>query len=328
MWVSRKAFAIAIYPYSSSENEHLKLITGDRVEILEECQEWVRARCISNSCVGICPKNRLEIVSYFNQYVSRNALILEARSLINVLFSKYFIRSNHPSNSDHLLFENIFSLLPCLEKHSISSQIQSDISKIIEEIRRILELPKNLRSPDFSIMTFHSLNSNYLGKLKNNRRGNCHSLNFGQDDEIENNLKDNSIDGLTSLSNLISSQNISQNVIKEVPLDQISSLYVQNNSIIPYQIKYQPMLDITINYIVPLPFDIKVIVRLIDLSNQTIVSESHCSFFPQGSSFVATIIFDNILFSILPRLSAHFVVLSSSKIETEHPEETWCYKYI
>ena len=44
-WVTFKANAVANIPYDTDLSDHLKLIAGDKLEIMERCGLWIRARC-------------------------------------------------------------------------------------------------------------------------------------------------------------------------------------------------------------------------------------------------------------------------------------------
>ena len=86
-WVKHEATAVATVPYYSNIAGHLNLISGDVIEIRDQCGAWGLGRCRSTSCIGICPMNRLAIIDTKGSTDSLDLLNLEVYCLFSYLFT-------------------------------------------------------------------------------------------------------------------------------------------------------------------------------------------------------------------------------------------------
>jgi hypothetical protein len=92
----------------------LRLIAGDRLELQERCGDWVKAICVSTSCVGICPFNRVFLLSD-DAAAPFDLLLFEASCLFRHLFSKRLILTRYPDGNDRIIFQRVqhaLGLLP------------------------------------------------------------------------------------------------------------------------------------------------------------------------------------------------------------------------
>jgi hypothetical protein len=106
---------IAIHPYESRDPLHLNTVSGNRLDIREECNGWIKATCPATSSTGICPTNRVFIFPDGKSDSPFDLLLLEARSLFRHLFTKRLATTRHPDAGDRAIvacIQNSLHFLP------------------------------------------------------------------------------------------------------------------------------------------------------------------------------------------------------------------------
>jgi len=155
-WIKYEKRAIAMYPYDSKVDNHLRIIRGDILQIFSRNNDWVRAKCLTTSCLGICPITYLQIIDENNSY---QLLIFETKTLLSHIFSKVLLplRPFHPKDSKLLKVLKI--LLDNISGKSIN---YPNLARYIDEIRLLLGIPSVSRTKDGSIMRAHDLSFSFL----------------------------------------------------------------------------------------------------------------------------------------------------------------------
>ena len=149
-WKEVSLTSISKYPYHTNNNNHLKLIVGDIIEIQYLNGDWVFGKCISTNCSGICPLSHLIIIKDKNDF---NLLKIESKILINYIFSHVLIPLKFLDEKDSKIIDLIKIILNN-QKNDTNNYI---ISQSLDEIRSILDFPKVQRASDFSIIRSHNL---------------------------------------------------------------------------------------------------------------------------------------------------------------------------
>ena len=153
-WKKFDAEAIAIYPYSSKEASHLHILAGDRIKIIEQNQNWYRGYCYSTTCCGIFPASYVKLIES-KENPPFNLLKLEAQILLNHLFSKVLIPTEHSTQAND---KRILDLVRDIEQLFSEPKISSlEISGKIDEIRNILGFPLPKRDPSGFIIRTHDI---------------------------------------------------------------------------------------------------------------------------------------------------------------------------
>ena len=165
MWKQSKYKAFALFPYTSTAEGHLNLVQGDVLEIVSETDEWVCGRCISNSCIGICPKSYT--AKYESDYdVAMRIIETEVKLLISDAFKNNII----PAREDNPNMCKIIDIIRQIEEYfpwtTCDQANNSQLVKYIEELRVLLLHSKQTRSPLGAIMRTHDINTTEF--LKNN----------------------------------------------------------------------------------------------------------------------------------------------------------------
>jgi len=148
--------AMALYPYCSNERGHLKLLKGDRLIILKDLDQWVYARCLTNSCVGICPK------CYVGSSIGSKYSILtyEARYLFKHVFTEQFLPTKSASAADA-------KIMDCMIKYFELMQYPDSnvlhLSKHLDDIRAYCGLPEIARTKTGEALKTHDLTLSTFG---------------------------------------------------------------------------------------------------------------------------------------------------------------------
>ena len=166
-WREYSATAVAIYPYSSPEENHLNLLAGDRLRIYRKCADWAYAKCETTLCVGVCPLNRIAITSDPNQPIKRkpfDVLVYEAKCLFKHAFEKFLVPTRHPNDNDVYVLDLIrksLAMLPLVEES------REQFAKNLDEIRSRLSegtivFPRHRRNRRYDILRTHDITQSDL----------------------------------------------------------------------------------------------------------------------------------------------------------------------
>ena len=159
-WENYNANAVALFPYNSSINDHLKLVCGDILEITKKCGEWVCAKCLTTSCIGICPLNYLQI--YKEESENFDLLAFEAQEILRTIFKKFFGEKSDYNECDWKYIDLAQRLI---ENLPITSQNRVQIAKYLDEFRELFGLQPVNRTSKGCIMRAHDLTiSNFSAK--------------------------------------------------------------------------------------------------------------------------------------------------------------------
>ncbi|KAK8898902.1 hypothetical protein M9Y10_001194 [Tritrichomonas musculus] len=155
-WVIFKANAVANFPYDTDLSDHLKLIAGDKLEIMERCGLWIRARCTTTSCQGICPIDRVTIIDNRRMVNTFDLLVHEARCLFTYIFTKVINRNHYmPRPNECEIMDYVRKIQIMIPPSTPESRI--NISKSLDQLRSKLDLPLLARSKSGSIMNSHDI---------------------------------------------------------------------------------------------------------------------------------------------------------------------------
>lgn len=166
-WSEFSASAVAVFPYNSDASNHLKLIAGDVLEITEKCGDWVRAKCHTTSCIGICPFNHLHIIEKGND--TFDLLQIETKYILEYVLSKCCDPTAYPTPQECEILENTTEILACFPPKSQESR--KIISKSIDKIRELLDFPKVLRNKQSCIVRTHDINYHLFSTLSSGSTG-------------------------------------------------------------------------------------------------------------------------------------------------------------
>ncbi|OHS93837.1 SH3 domain containing protein [Tritrichomonas foetus] len=188
-WERYTASAVAVYPYSSNQEFHLMLQSGDQLEITEKMGDWIKAKCKTTSCIGICPINRVAILNDTNNTDETkpfDLLIHDAQSLLSHVFLRHLVPTRHPNEEDmHII--NLVTKIQAFLK--MTPQDRCQIAECLDEIRRKLGFPSRARRSDFSVLRTHDINDNvnYTSELRTEK--NKTKSNFTQQAHISVNFE-------------------------------------------------------------------------------------------------------------------------------------------
>lgn len=161
-WQTYNAEAVAVFPYDSAKEHHLKVLGGDRLTCLKKCGQWVYARCNATSCVGICPLNRIAIIS--DEKESGNTfdlLVYEAQCLFGHVFSKYLVPTRHPDDRDMFVMDLVkrsLSMLPLNEgNRAIFAKNLDEIRKYFDQGEGKNAFQVHRRNKEYEILRTHDI---------------------------------------------------------------------------------------------------------------------------------------------------------------------------
>ena len=153
-----KEYAIATSPYSPTSPEQLRLITGDRLEVISKTEQFAKCRCIDTLEEGEVPIELISISTKINE--NKFDLVgLEVQCLFRYLFVTYF-KTQRLSEKDVVILDDIKkiqSLLPLTENNKVQ------IGIIIDEIRTIIGWNKMLRNSNGDHISVHNLDYSAFG---------------------------------------------------------------------------------------------------------------------------------------------------------------------
>lgn len=167
-WEQFQASAIAVYPYSSSEIHHLSIQSGDRLEIIETFGDtWVKAKCMTTSCIGICPRNRIQLLSDDQNNSSGSnegsfdLLTFEAQILIEHAL-KNIQSSMYTNEKEVLIFSDIVRIMNLIDisrqSHAtIKEENRKIISQCLDNIRKNSDLRPLERRSNYSLVRTHDI---------------------------------------------------------------------------------------------------------------------------------------------------------------------------
>lgn len=176
-WKKYEATGIAIFPYASQEPFHLKLQSGDQLEISEKCGEWVKARCVTSSCIGICPLNRIQLYqskdkkhresdddddSDHNSQDSFDLLSFESKNLFKYIFSRVICQTRHADENDAHILNQIMKAISFLHisndgKTKIEQSQRPQIAECLDNIRESIQLNKLERGLNSNVLRTHDI---------------------------------------------------------------------------------------------------------------------------------------------------------------------------
>ncbi|KAH0788706.1 SH3 domain containing protein [Histomonas meleagridis] len=150
-WTKYEEKATAIHPFTPAQDEHLKVLTGDRLEITEKNGRWVKCKNLETSCVGICPIQCLQIASQ-NPQDNFSLLGVEVQYLFDYIFKTYFPTKSPNENDMHILdlVKKVQSCYPPTE----STRVQLALS--IDDLRSALGLTQFQRDQFGNVITTHT----------------------------------------------------------------------------------------------------------------------------------------------------------------------------
>ena len=163
MWEDCDYKAFALFPYSSAKDGFLNLIQGDVLQITKQTNDWVYGKCLSTSCVGICPKS---YIGNFDTEFDRIMRIIEpeVRFLIEEIFRNVLIPAKEDDETTYKvidLVQQIESYFPWKKDEEINIQ---QLIKSIDELRLLLHHPNQMRANNGTIMRTHDIELNYFLK--------------------------------------------------------------------------------------------------------------------------------------------------------------------
>ena len=151
-WIPFQSSGIAIFPYESMIDNHLKLVCGDSLEITHKNGDWVRAKCLTTSCIGICPINHIQISGSAKQPF--DLLEYEARVVVNHIFTRILGNSCYYDEKDCKYIDLVQRIL---ENLPIKASNRLQIAKYLDEFRDLASLPSVARTNEGCIMRAHDL---------------------------------------------------------------------------------------------------------------------------------------------------------------------------